>query len=64
MKSVGVFYRPETGSSVPDFSSSAYIETLRSCPVFELSGGVDFDAATEACAEFLRTGEMPGDGQQ
>jgi HprK-related kinase B len=61
MKSVGVFYRPAPGSPVPDFSSSAYIEALRNCPVFELSGGVDFDAATETCAAFLRTGVMPGE---
>ncbi len=52
MKSPGLFYRPGD-STVPDFSEDAYLELLKNCPVFELSGGVDFERAAEKCVALL-----------
>ncbi|WP_235893940.1 HprK-related kinase B [Oceanidesulfovibrio indonesiensis] len=52
MKSPGLFYRP--GDSVaPDFSEEAYLELLKNCPVYELSGGVDFERAAEKCIALI-----------
>lgn len=46
MKPVGLFFYTDSGS-VPDLSPAHYMETLKDCPVFEISGGIDFSAATE-----------------
>ncbi len=53
MKPVGLFYHPENGNGPPDLSEELYIEHLRGCPVFEFSGGVDFQKATDYCIEFI-----------
>ncbi len=60
MKSVGLFYEPDADDPDPDFSEAAYLECLQDCPVFEFTGGVDFDAAADACMRFLETGAMQG----
>lgn len=59
MKSVGLFYEGPLEGDDPDFSEDAYLEQLSDCPMFEFSGGVDFERAAESCFEFLRTGVMP-----
>ena len=51
MKSSGLFYlHDEPG---PDFSSKVYLDLLRRISVFEISGGVDFQAAADICLEKL-----------
>ncbi|MFW5735661.1 MAG: HprK-related kinase B [Oceanidesulfovibrio sp.] len=52
MKSPGLFYRPGD-SRMLDFSEEAYRELLKNCPVYELSGGVDFERAAEKCVALL-----------
>ncbi len=55
MKSVGLFYDPVANpNGPPDFSESAYLELLADCPVYELSGGVDFEKAAEYCNDLLK----------
>jgi HprK-related kinase B len=52
MKSPGLFYRPgEAAAGV--FSKEAYRALLANCPVYELSGGVDFERAAEKCVALL-----------
>ncbi len=58
-KSVGLFYDPEQGAAPPDFSPQVYLEVMADCPVFELSGGVDFARAADAGLALLETGSMP-----
>lgn len=53
MKSVGLFFEMDARMSGRDFSEAAYLNLLDGCPVLELSGGVDFEAAARACLEFL-----------
>lgn len=58
-KSVGLFYDPEPGAAPPDWSPQAYLAVMADCPVFELSGGVDFARAADAGLAFIETGRMP-----
>ena len=57
MKSTGLFFLPDNFSQTPDPTESAYIELLKESPVFEISGGVDFEAAARACFQWTLTGE-------
>lgn len=45
IKSPGLFYQPNPDRPQPDFSETRYLELLHRTPVFEVTGGVDFDAA-------------------
>jgi HprK-related kinase B len=58
-KPVGLFYEDEGLEERPDFTPAAYLEAMGDAPVFELSGGVDFDRAASWCLHFLETGAMP-----
>lgn len=55
MKSPGPFYVNKDGSPPPaevtQPRAATYLEALAQVDVFEVSGGVDFDRATEACLE-------------
>lgn len=53
MKSPGLFYQPGPGQE-PDFSTDAYLNQLRGCPVLEITGGVDFNRAVDTCIEQLK----------
>lgn len=53
MKQVGLFYEADGPAVTSEFTSEAYLEILRGCPVLELSGGVDFEAAAKALRDFL-----------
>lgn len=53
MKHVGLFYTPTPGKDYPDFSEEAYLELLGECPVYELTGTADFEAAARACLELF-----------
>jgi HprK-related kinase B len=41
------------GKPHPDYTPERYLAELGACPVYVLSGGVDFDAATAACEALL-----------
>lgn len=56
IKSPGLFFLTDPGRPQPDFSPDRYIDMLRTCAVFEATGGVDFDKATGFCLDFLRRG--------
>jgi HprK-related kinase B len=54
MKSVGLFYTGEDDAGQahpPQPDETAYLRLLNDCPAYELSGGVDFEAAARACLE-------------
>jgi HprK-related kinase B len=52
MKSTGLFFLPEDGEEI-DHSEEAYLNRLEKTRVFEVSGGVDFDRACDACLGIL-----------
>jgi len=53
MKPVGLFFHAAAGT-IPDFSPERYISTLTGrCPVFEISGGVNFGYAADFIRDFL-----------
>ena len=54
LKSTGLFFLPEEEASVLDHSPDNYIAMLSHCTVMEISGGVDFAVAADACMDFLR----------
>lgn len=53
MKSVGLFFEMDAAMADRDFSAAAYLALLDGCPVLELSGGVDFEAAAKVCLTFM-----------
>ncbi|MFZ5760515.1 MAG: HprK-related kinase B [Thermodesulfobacteriota bacterium] len=53
MKSTGLFFLPEEAEGVLDHSPANYLAMLSDITVLEISGGVDFAAATGACLEFF-----------
>jgi len=53
MKSVGLFFEMDDPARDLDFSEAAYLDLLKDRPVLEISGGVDFEAASGACLDFL-----------
>jgi HprK-related kinase B len=54
IKSTGLFFLPELSHQAPDLSEKAYIRFLKMSQVFEISGGVDFKAATKACIQWAQ----------
>ncbi|MHB8811539.1 MAG: HprK-related kinase B [Desulfobulbaceae bacterium] len=52
MKSAGLFFLPEHGEEI-DHSEDAYLERLVKTRVYEISGGIDFDRACDACLGIL-----------
>lgn len=57
-KKKGLFYLPSDRTKVQDPPLETYAELLSNCSVIEMSGGADFDGATEACIRFLETGKL------
>lgn len=55
MKSAGLFFLPEHGEEI-DHSEDAYLELLAKTRVYEITGGIDFDRACEACLGILAEG--------
>jgi HprK-related kinase B len=49
MKSTGLFFTPDAECRSPQPTPEAYMDLLSLCHMYEISGGTDFDAATEAC---------------
>lgn len=58
-KEVGLFFQRDPRTPEPRFEPGNYIDVMGACPVFELSGGVDFPRAADLCLEFLHSGKMP-----
>ena len=50
-KDPGLFFQPQ--GHAPDYSEGAYLERLQEVAVFEITGGVDFQAAASACLDNL-----------
>lgn len=57
MKSTGLFFLHDPVMPASDPAESAYIRLLKASQVFEISGGVDFEAAVKACLEWTQTEE-------
>ena len=55
MKSAGLFFLPEHGEEI-DHSEDAYLELLAKTRVFEISGGINFERACDACLAILSEG--------
>ncbi|MFW5489167.1 MAG: HprK-related kinase B [Desulfovibrio sp.] len=54
MKDLGLFFDWDDASRARDFSRQAYLDMLGDCPVVELSGGVHFEEAAQACVDLLK----------
>lgn len=61
-KAPGLFYLPAR-ESVSDISDREYIELLSGCPVYEVTGGVNFQFASRACLNLLAGVTASPDGQ-
>jgi HprK-related kinase B len=61
MKSTGLFYLPDDPARREDPSVEAYAELLARTKLIEISGGVDFDRASDVCLHFMETGRLPAD---
>lgn len=57
MKATGLFYRPAS-AGYTDPAEDVYAEVLSRTVLIEISGGVDFDAAAEACLKFMERGTL------
>jgi HprK-related kinase B len=55
MKSAGVFFCPEKNCDLKNPSVQEYVNMLSSCTVLEISGGIDFNRAADACLHFLQS---------
>ncbi|MGD8541022.1 MAG: HprK-related kinase B [Desulfobacteraceae bacterium] len=51
MKPAGLFFLPDDACRMPEPTPAGYLDLLSSCPVWEFSGGIDFEAATRACLD-------------
>ncbi|MEG3619227.1 HprK-related kinase B [Magnetovibrio sp. PR-2] len=57
MKSPGPFYQFADGSFLQDdmpLDPAPYLDMLKDIPIFEVSGTIDFDAATQFCLEQMK----------
>ncbi len=57
IKAPGVFYIP-SGTGTADPGDDAYVSMLSKTSLIEMTGGVDFSAAADACISFLETGRV------
>ncbi len=63
IKATGLFYLPGAGADnfAKDFSEDNYLEHLNGITVPEMSGGVDFERASQYCFDFLKSGNAGSD---
>ena len=54
-KNVGLFFLPPNGCAMPAPIEASYIDFLSRCRVLEISGGINFAAATRACVHLTDT---------
>jgi len=52
-KAPGLFYLPRAGASPSQHAEEAYLTALNGCPVYELTGGVDFPVAARELPRVL-----------
>lgn len=53
MKSTGLFFLPSDGCAMPDPTEGVYADYLSACTVWEISGGIDFEAAAQELLAWL-----------
>jgi HprK-related kinase B len=58
IKSPGVFYRTNNCCNDPINLEKSYIHALKNSEVYEISGGIDFEYASDFFIQFLRSGEV------
>ncbi|MCJ2164398.1 MULTISPECIES: HprK-related kinase B [unclassified Pseudodesulfovibrio] len=58
MKSTGLFYLPENQDRQCDPDMDAYAKLLQKTDLVEISGGVDFEQASDICLKYMETGEL------
>ena len=58
MKGTGLFYLPDSAEKENDPDVDAYAEMLSKTTLIEISGGVDFDKAADACLKFMKEGKI------
>ncbi|CCO23803.1 HprK-related kinase B [Maridesulfovibrio hydrothermalis] len=56
MKGTGLFYLPSSPEKENDPDVDAYADILSRTTIIEISGGVDFDKAADACLKFMQEG--------
>ncbi|WFS63176.1 HprK-related kinase B [Pseudodesulfovibrio thermohalotolerans] len=61
MKSTGLFYLPDDPARSGDPDEDAYADLLAGADLIEISGGIDFDRASEVCLHYMKTGLLPTD---
>ncbi|MBI4807234.1 MAG: HprK-related kinase B [Desulfovibrio sp.] len=54
MKSAGLFFDAGHDMPLPDFSEEAYLDELKGCSVFEVTGGTDFLLAASMLTKLLK----------
>lgn len=59
----GVFYRPDRDTDDEAYALPAFERELGDCPVYELSGGVDFELAADACEARLSGAAVAARGE-
>ncbi len=60
MKLPGLFFEMSEDTKPPDFSEAAYINCMKSCRVFEITGSVNFEEAAEHCISLLEDVKTAG----
>jgi HprK-related kinase B len=60
MKLPGLFFEMSDDTNPPDFSETAYINCLKGCRVFEITGSVNFEEAAEYCISLLEDEKKAG----
>lgn len=59
MKATGLFYLPINPDRQGDPTVEAYAELLAKSDLIEISGGIDFDRAADACLHYMENGRLP-----
>jgi HprK-related kinase B len=60
MKLPGLFFEMSEDTAPPDFSETAYINCMKGCRVFEITGSVNFEEAAEHCINLLEDVKTAG----
>ncbi|TIH13224.1 HprK-related kinase B [Marinifilum sp. JC120] len=58
MKEPGLFYLPDSAEKTSTPGVDAYADFLSKTTLIEISGGVDFDKAADACLKFMKEGSI------
>jgi HprK-related kinase B len=58
VKSKGLFHLPQNADPGPESVRESYVEHLSMIPIVEMTGGVDFQKASDICLRFLESGRV------